>query len=353
MCPFAMVVGPIRAVVGRACHLRMGGSHPAPYVLARSCCTPARSRPASCQAPRTWARPATAWQLGPLSSWPRAGAIGGTRAASSGPPGGDPDASDPYSVLGVAPGCTDKDVKKAYLRSAQAHHPDMNPDDAKAADRFRRVSMAYEALRSEEKRSAFDAGGASQQAWSSGTSNADTFEEASRDQEIILEALALYAEAVREEVGIAVSAAQRGDWKEVKEVAKEHSGLFAVLGALLLVLRFPMAVASAARFLVLVLFHPSVRQIVMRLAVDKQLWNFAWLRLMAAARRQRARLKDRKKDRDSKQPPQRDASSGSSAGGSASGGGARTSKNKANDPGSGSSGESNGAPKRPQGPRKR
>lgn len=351
-----MAVGPLRVVAGRASRFPIrGAAHATPALSARSCYAPARLRPClpstSGLASRSWARPAAVWQLGRGPSWSHAGARpASVRSSSSAPHGGDPDASDPYDVLGVSRGCTDKDVKKAYLRSAQAHHPDMNPNDAKAADRFRRISMAYEALKSEAKRHDFDAGGANQKAWSSGTSNADTFGEASRDHEIIREAFSLYAEAVREEVGIAVAAAQRGDWQEVKEVAKEHSGIFAVLGALLLVLRFPMAVASVARFSVLVLFHPAVRQVVMRLAVDKQLWNFAWMRLIAQARRQRARLKDRKRDRDAKQTSQTKSSS-SSAGGA---------ERKAEEPRSSTSGQSGARnaseseqPKKPSGPRKR
>ncbi|MCB9742609.1 MAG: J domain-containing protein [Alphaproteobacteria bacterium] len=61
-----------------------------------------------------------------------------------------------YDVLGVSPTATAKDIKKAYRKLAQQFHPDKNPDDAAAAERFKEVSAAYEVLSDEEKRVLYD-----------------------------------------------------------------------------------------------------------------------------------------------------------------------------------------------------
>lgn len=63
---------------------------------------------------------------------------------------------DYYEVLGVERGADTKEIKKAYRRLAQKFHPDRNPDDETAAEKFREVSEAYEVLSDGEKRAAYD-----------------------------------------------------------------------------------------------------------------------------------------------------------------------------------------------------
>ena len=63
---------------------------------------------------------------------------------------------DYYEVLGVERGADDKEIKKAYRRLAQKYHPDRNPDDETAAEKFREVSDAYEVLADGDKRAAYD-----------------------------------------------------------------------------------------------------------------------------------------------------------------------------------------------------
>jgi len=65
---------------------------------------------------------------------------------------------DPYTVLGVDRKATAAEIKKAYRKLARAHHPDRNPDDAKAEARFKEVSEANDVLSDPEKRAAYDRG---------------------------------------------------------------------------------------------------------------------------------------------------------------------------------------------------
>ena len=67
--------------------------------------------------------------------------------------------NDPYEVLGIEPGATLDEVKRAYRALAKALHPDANPDDTVAANRFREATEAYDLLSDPERRAEFDAGG--------------------------------------------------------------------------------------------------------------------------------------------------------------------------------------------------
>lgn len=63
---------------------------------------------------------------------------------------------DYYEILGVARDASEADIKKAYRRVAMKYHPDRNPDDPKAEDKFKEASEAYEVLSDTEKRAAYD-----------------------------------------------------------------------------------------------------------------------------------------------------------------------------------------------------
>jgi DnaJ-class molecular chaperone len=67
-------------------------------------------------------------------------------------------AADPYSVLGVARGASEADIKKAYRQLAKELHPDRNKDNPKAAERFSQVTAAYDLLTDKDKRARFDRG---------------------------------------------------------------------------------------------------------------------------------------------------------------------------------------------------
>ena len=63
---------------------------------------------------------------------------------------------DLYGLLGVARGATEEEIRKAYRKLARKYHPDVNPNDRKAEERFKEVSLAYEVLSDKEKRARYD-----------------------------------------------------------------------------------------------------------------------------------------------------------------------------------------------------
>jgi DnaJ-class molecular chaperone len=67
-------------------------------------------------------------------------------------------AADPYSTLGVNKDATQADIQKAYRRLAKKLHPDLNPGDKTAEDKFKDVSVAYDLLNDPDKRARFDRG---------------------------------------------------------------------------------------------------------------------------------------------------------------------------------------------------
>src|SRR5205807_10243000 len=63
---------------------------------------------------------------------------------------------DYYEVLGIVRGATVDDIKKAYRRLAIKYHPDKNPGDADAEEKFKEAAEAYGVLSDDEKRARYD-----------------------------------------------------------------------------------------------------------------------------------------------------------------------------------------------------
>ena len=63
---------------------------------------------------------------------------------------------DYYEVLGVSKGASDDEIKKAYRKLARKHHPDVNPGDQEAENRFKEISEAYAVLSDEKKKGEYD-----------------------------------------------------------------------------------------------------------------------------------------------------------------------------------------------------
>ena len=67
--------------------------------------------------------------------------------------------SDYYETLGVSKTATQDEIKKAYRTLAFKYHPDRNPDNPEAEEKFKQISAAYDVLGDESKRKNYDLGG--------------------------------------------------------------------------------------------------------------------------------------------------------------------------------------------------
>ncbi|MBM3493528.1 MAG: J domain-containing protein [Armatimonadetes bacterium] len=79
-----------------------------------------------------------------------------------------PKYKDYYKILGVSRGADEKDIKSAYRRLARKYHPDVNPGDKSAEERFKEISEAHDVLSDPHKRAQYDSFGDQWKAFSQG-----------------------------------------------------------------------------------------------------------------------------------------------------------------------------------------
>ena len=72
---------------------------------------------------------------------------------------------DYYKILGVNRDASEKEIKRAYRRLARQFHPDVNPGDRRAEEKFKEINEAYEVVGDPDKRAKYDRLGASWQQW--------------------------------------------------------------------------------------------------------------------------------------------------------------------------------------------
>jgi len=85
------------------------------------------------------------------------------------------DYKDYYKILGVERKATDDEIKKAYRKLAKVYHPDHNPGNKKAEDKFKEINEAYEVLSDSTKRGRYDQLGESYSDWQQRGANPGNF----------------------------------------------------------------------------------------------------------------------------------------------------------------------------------
>lgn len=173
----------------------------------------------------------------------------------------------PYTVLNVSKDATPQQIKLAYFKEAKKCHPDLNPNDMKAKEKFQQVAAAYEVLSDPIQKRHYDTFGFTETntgTRSSSSSNHQQYSEASaeeifssvsQDVGVMREAFNDYMQDLRDEFAEAAACASRGEWAEVREILENNRGaaigVLAILLPAVLFFRFPALIAGVIRLLLL------------------------------------------------------------------------------------------------------
>lgn len=174
--------------------------------------------------------------------------------------------ASPYEILNVPRTATMKEIKLAYFREAKKHHPDLNPGDAKAKEKFQRVAAAYEILSDETKRESYDTHGSNSAYGGAygGTSDAgqghagyntyttqnaeDIFNSVRDDLDVVTDAFTSYTKDVSDDILHAYECVKIRDWKGLYEVVDDNKGIIgAVVVPTIVFLRYPPFAFAALR----------------------------------------------------------------------------------------------------------
>jgi hypothetical protein len=164
---------------------------------------------------------------------------------------------DYYKTLGVPKTSTKREIKLAYLQLAKETHPDVNPGDVNAQERFQKIAEAYTVLSDDNQRQQYDSYGVTEDQqrrnpYASGftpppnVNPYDVFKQAFED--VGLQELINNVELTKEEAMFAINAAGKGDWEPAKTFVSENKVLMVgVMAPLIVLVRFPWIFALFIR----------------------------------------------------------------------------------------------------------
>jgi len=197
---------------------------------------------------------------------------------------------DPYKILNVSRYADLKEIKLAYFREAKKHHPDLNPNDLKAKERFQRVAWAYEILSDPKKRQHYDATGKDPnqgRSQSSASSAEDIFNTIFQDAEVIREAWKNYMDDFLNDIDDAVDAVKfNNNWKPALKLVNDRKAV--ILGVVVPVaalLRFPFLITMAVTLATRVV--PVVLTILIRSGHAPVVARWLWMQLLRILKRRR------------------------------------------------------------------
>ncbi|MBQ0071271.1 MAG: DnaJ domain-containing protein [Spirochaetales bacterium] len=131
--------------------------------------------------------------------------------------------TDPYETLGLKPGATDEEVKRAYKLMAKKYHPDVTGNDPKAAEKMQEVNAAYDAIINKKS---YGFGGYQNTGYSYGYNSGNATED---DEPNEMKAAANYINARRYKEALYVLSTLSGEkrngrWYYLSSIAKAYSG---------------------------------------------------------------------------------------------------------------------------------